>query len=250
MAYPTGPLLAALADRILANLDFIEARAPTWGSATQNEPPYADTQLLISLLGVLVFPHEQAPEALGNLLRDYTSIGRVVKVIYSVHEGDDRVELTDADGEAVLIDPAVIKNLPRLLRNSVAHFNVLPRDDQGRFCGIRVWNKTPEPDRLITFVADIDFKELRLLARHVLTEMRKHRIDVPLEDPHDPMKKVEEQKYREQPKTKGKVPILNRDIWEDLVDVHGGDPVAARTTMDRSLRREIKRLRADQKRER
>jgi hypothetical protein len=176
MGYPTGPLLAALADRILANLDFIEARAPEWGSAAQNEPPFADTQLLISLLGVLIFPHEQAPEALGDLLRDYKSLGRVVKVIYTVHEGG-RVELTDADGEPVLIDPAVITNLPALLRNSVAHFNVLPIDNGGRFGGIRVWNRSDKPDRLITFVADIDFDELRLLARHVLAAMREHRVD-------------------------------------------------------------------------
>jgi hypothetical protein len=67
MRYPTGPLLAALASRILSNLDLIEARAPKSGSARQNEPPYADTQLLISLLGVLIFPHEKAPFALGNL---------------------------------------------------------------------------------------------------------------------------------------------------------------------------------------
>src|ERR1700692_1572175 len=109
MAYPTGPLLAALADRILTNLNFIEeARSPN--SATQNEAPYPDTQLLISLLGVLVFPHEQVPEALGNLLRDYEPLGRVVKVQHPVHEG--AVELTDADGEAVLFDPAVIRDLP------------------------------------------------------------------------------------------------------------------------------------------
>jgi hypothetical protein len=244
MGYPTGPLLAALADRILANLDFIEARAPKWGSAAQNEAPYADTQLLISLLGVLVFPHEQAPEALGNLLRDYSSLQRVVKVIYSSREGD-RVELTDADGEAVLIDPAVLTKLPALLRNSVAHFNVLPIDTQGRFSGIRVWNR--KPDRLITFVADIDFDELRLLARHVLAAMREHRIDVRLEDPHDPMNEVQEQlKNPKQPK--GKAPRPNQDIWDGLVDGHGGDVAAARTTMDRLLGAEVKRSRADQKR--
>jgi hypothetical protein len=245
MAYPTGPLLAALADRILANLDFIADRAPT--SATQNQAPYEDTQLLISLLGVLVFPHERAPKALGNLLRNYP-LRPVMNVIHNDHKDGDRVELTDADGEPVLIDPAVITELPRLLRNSVAHFNVLPRDDQGRFCGIRVWNRTPKPDRWITFVADIDFDELRRLARHVLTEMRKHRTDDPLEDPHDPMKEVEEQKYRERPKRNGEARHLNPEIWNDLVDAHGGDVRAARTKMDRWLKAEVKRLLADQKR--
>jgi hypothetical protein len=66
MGYPTGPLLAALADRILSNLDAIEDLAPKWGSATKNEPPYADTQLLISLLGVLVFPHERGARGIGR----------------------------------------------------------------------------------------------------------------------------------------------------------------------------------------
>jgi hypothetical protein len=244
MGYPTGPLLAALADRILANLDFIEARSPN--SATQNEAPYADTQLLISLLGVLVFPHERTPEALGNLLLNYKRLGRVVKVQHSVHEG--AVELTDADGEAVLINPANLTSLPALLRNSVAHFNVLPNcDEQGRFCGIRVWNRTDKPDRLITFVADIDFDELRPLARHVLAAMREHRIDVRLEDPHDPMNEVREQlKNPKQPKRK--VPRPKQHIWDGLVDGHGGDVRRAQTTMDRLLSAEVNRLLADQKR--
>src|SRR5467141_2038690 len=123
MGYPTGPLLAALADRILANLDLIEARAPEWGSPRQNEPPYADTQLLISLLGVLIFPHEKAPFALGNLLRDYQPLNRVLNIRYSLH-GDKKVELTNADGEAAFVDPANLTDLPTLLRNSIAHFNV------------------------------------------------------------------------------------------------------------------------------
>jgi len=85
MGYPTGPLLAALADRIFTNLDLIEAHAPEWGSPSQREPPYADTQLLISLLGVLIFPHEKAPFALGNLLRDYEPLDRVLKIRHSLH---------------------------------------------------------------------------------------------------------------------------------------------------------------------
>jgi hypothetical protein len=247
MTYPTGPLLATLAARILTNLNFIEEEARSPNSATQNEAPYPDTQLLISLLGVLVFPHERNSEALGNLLRDYEALGRVVKVQYPVHEGE-RVELTNADGEAVLIDPADLKRLPDLLRNCVAHFNMLPSaDKQGRFCGIRVWNRTPKPDRLITFVADIDFDELRPLAQHVLTEMRKRRTDDSLEDPHDPMDEVRKQlKNPKQPKRK--VPGLNRDIWDRLVEGHGGDELAAQTTRDQVLMREAKRLLADQKR--
>jgi hypothetical protein len=40
MGYPVGPLLAALADRILHNLDLIESMAPKWGTAEQDRPPF------------------------------------------------------------------------------------------------------------------------------------------------------------------------------------------------------------------
>jgi hypothetical protein len=46
-----------------------------------------------------------------------------------------------ADGERELINPSSIKSLPKLLRNSIAHFNVLPLKENGRFSGVRVWNK-------------------------------------------------------------------------------------------------------------
>ena len=59
MSYPVGPLLRTLAERILKNLDLIDRQAPKWGVADQDEPPYTDTQLLVSLLGVLVFPNKR-----------------------------------------------------------------------------------------------------------------------------------------------------------------------------------------------
>ena len=59
MGYPVGPLLSELARRVLANLKFIESRAPKWKSVNQNDPPFEDTQLLVSMLGVLIFPHER-----------------------------------------------------------------------------------------------------------------------------------------------------------------------------------------------
>jgi hypothetical protein len=169
MGYPVGPLLAALADRILHNLDLIESLAPKWGSPEQDQPPFSDTQLLMSLLGVLVFPHEKAPGALGEIMRGYEPMDRVLNVIYSRH-GGGRIEMTGAEGEAVMVDPTRLSNLPKLLRNSLAHFNVLPIDKEGRFGGIRIWNR--DWDEQITFVADVDFDEMRSLARHVLSVLR------------------------------------------------------------------------------
>jgi hypothetical protein len=66
MGYPIGPLLRVLAERVLANLDLIEQQAPRPNDPDPNRAPYSDTQLLISLLGVLIFPHERTPSALSN----------------------------------------------------------------------------------------------------------------------------------------------------------------------------------------
>jgi hypothetical protein len=88
-----------------------------------NEPPYADTQLLISLLGILIFPHERTPEALGELLDGYDGpIDEIIRVRYSA-EPNGRVRLTADDGTSEIIDAKSVKNLPRLLRNSIAHFD-------------------------------------------------------------------------------------------------------------------------------
>jgi hypothetical protein len=240
MGYPVGPLLAALADRILYNLDLIFEQAPKWGTPEQDQPPYSDTQLLISLLGVLVFPHEKAPGALGQLMRGYKSLGRVVNIVYSIRD-DARVEIAETDGEPVIVDTGRMTDLPRLLRNSIAHFNILPLNTDGRFFGIRIWNRR-DLDKQITFVADIDFDEMRSLARHILGELRKARADIPLQDQEGPMLEVEFQ--RKNPvEPPAKVPRLNPDIWKHFVDAHDGKVDAAKTTMDRLLKRKADELR-------
>jgi hypothetical protein len=42
------------------------------------------------------------------------------------------------------------------LRHSIAHFNIRPLDVDGRFGGIRLWNKNPRGG--IDFIADLYFK--------------------------------------------------------------------------------------------
>jgi hypothetical protein len=78
MGDPVGSLLQALAERILANLDFIDKHAPRPDDADQNRAPFSDTQLLTSLSGVLVFPHERAPDALGKLLKGYKRLANAI----------------------------------------------------------------------------------------------------------------------------------------------------------------------------
>jgi hypothetical protein len=71
--------------------------------------------------------------------------------------------------------------------------------------------------------------------------LREQRVDIPLEDPHDPMIEVEEQRHKPMPPER-KVPRLNRDIWERLVDGYGGNSAAAKIKMDQLLKKEADRL--------
>lgn len=184
LQYPVGPLLAELAHRILKNLELIDQLAPKWGSPQQNEPPYSDTQLMISMLGVLIFPQERSPNAIGELLAKYEGLNRVIKIVWS----KGPVEFDGADGKAVVIDPHSIKELPRLLRNSIAHFNVRPINVDGRFGGLRIWNRNSSGK--INFIADLDFDELRPLAMHILRSLDEGGLSVELEDPPDPMDEI------------------------------------------------------------
>ena len=183
MSYPVGPLLQALAQRVLANLDFMDDRAKIGGD-DQECPPYTDTQLLISLLGVLVFPHERTPDALGKLLDNYEGLSRVIAIKYSAGRAG-RVEISGPDGERETVDPTSIKDLPRLLRNAIAHFNVRPVERNGSFAGVEVWNK--DDTGQTTLVADLNFAELRPLARHILSALAEPKSDLGIDDPPNPL---------------------------------------------------------------
>jgi hypothetical protein len=238
MSHPVGPLLRTLAERVLLNLQFVEHNSPHWGGAEQDAPPYSDTQLLVSLLGVLVFPHERTPDALGKLLSKYGDLSRVVTVRYPKN-GAERIEVTDAEGHTETIDPTSVKGLPRFLRNSIAHFNMLPIEKHGRFGGVRVWNENDDGE--ITLVADLDFDALRPFAYYVLQELADEGTDTGLTDPPDPLdtlaKGPPHQKQR-QPKPPG----LPDPIWTKWLAAHNGDRKSAKEALDRLVNETAKRL--------
>lgn len=236
MSYPVGPLLQTLAKRILVNLDLIDAEAPKVGDFDQDRAPYSDTQLLISLLGVLVFPHARTPEALGKLLCEYGNLASVITIRHSA--GDtNAVELTAPDGTRETVDPRSIEGLPRVLRNSIAHFNVRPIDRDGRFGGVRIWNED-DADQ-ITFVADLEFAELRPLARGILTALAEARSDLDLDDPDDPLEVLARQNSAtvELPR---KAPRITDHVWDRILAAHAGNYDHAKTFVDRVLQRELK----------
>jgi hypothetical protein len=86
MGYPNGPLLRALTERVLRNIEIIE-NAEAKSSGPLSPEGFGATQLLISLLGVLVFPHEKPSDFLGHLTRQYGRTEEIVSVQFFRRNG-------------------------------------------------------------------------------------------------------------------------------------------------------------------
>ncbi len=246
MTSPNGPLLPVLAKRVLANLNYIDKAAPKWDpqSPDRDCEPFTDTQLLISTLGFLIFPHQRTPDALGRLLKKYDEefkLSDVITIIHPARNGQPiEIEIADEEGSPRRINPGEIESLPRLLRNSIAHFNVRPiRTDDGRFGGIRVWNT--DPDGNITLVADIEFDQLRKLADFLLNRFSGNANALKdLDDPQDPLELLKDSKGKaRQPR----MPKLNRDHWEEALKLKNGDPRQAKIWIDRTISAAIRTAR-------
>jgi hypothetical protein len=130
------------AERTRKNLSAIERL----GSA--GDEVYEVTQLVNSMLGLLVFPREEfvneIPElALGDLEADGWQVPRVV-------------------GE--LPQAANLRELVRYLRNAIAHFNVRFVGDGSQVITVlRLCNTEPRRNRR-TWEADLGVEELRAIA--------------------------------------------------------------------------------------
>jgi hypothetical protein len=118
MEYQT--LVIDFARRTLKNLDFIEENLGKPGAEV-----YEVTQLINSLLGLLVFPQQ----------RFYTSIP-AIPLHELVQQGWPALETLQGQPPC-----DNLKDLFRYLRNGIAHFNVeFTSDSNAQIAGIHIWN--------------------------------------------------------------------------------------------------------------
>jgi len=239
MGFPIGPLLRTIAERTLRNNEIIE-RIEARSSDPLNPDGFADTQLLISLLGVLVFPQEKAERFLGTLTRSYPAVEDIITVQF-FRKGTRRYFRTDPGWDEAYVREFPMDKLPRYLRNSISHFNVLPLAKDGPsgqklFGGIRIWNRNDEGR--ITFVGDMTFERFRPFAKYILRELSQEYAGHELNDPDDPLDEL----AREEASTTAKgPPRLNHDIWAKWLEAHGNDFDAAKIALDRHLVAEARR---------
>lgn len=125
MIYEPDRVVQDFAQRTQANLDAIRRLR------AEGQPVYEVTQLMNSLLGLLVFPKEKFFEVLPNMpLNQLKREGWPVPVISGPYR-----------------QARNLKQLIRFLRNAVAHFNIEflpapghPEDLPPEITGLRVWN--------------------------------------------------------------------------------------------------------------
>ena len=109
---------------------------------------FETTQLINSMLGLLVFPREEFVDRIPKTpLSQLRSEGwPVPRVRPGFAQASDLAELV------------------RYLRNAISHFNLkFQRDSQSRISGVRVWNTRCGEK---TWEADLQLDELRGIAEH------------------------------------------------------------------------------------
>jgi len=134
------------ARRTRANLEFIDA------AQARGETIFEVTQLANSLLGLLVFPREHYMKRIPN-----TPLSDLVE------QGWPDIKITHGR-----LKEETLKQLMRMLRNSIAHCNVefVPGLDM-QITGVRLWNtvwdKAAECNRK-TWQAELSIADLRAIA--------------------------------------------------------------------------------------
>lgn len=109
--------------RTRKNLEFVESHV-----GREEVEVYEVTQLINSLLGLLVFPQQKYIETIPE-----TPLAELEQ------RGMPRIRMTVGASKC-----ETLRQLVRYLRNSIAHFNVEFKNDESfEIAGLVVWNKNP-----------------------------------------------------------------------------------------------------------
>jgi len=167
--------LKDFAERTRKNLTVIEALAKTHLGQKHSEGVFEVTQLVNSLLGLLVFPQQEffdkLPETkladMGEPVWKNLNVGIWDRYKW-VGRGSKRTKT------GVMLDKT-FKNLAICLRNGIAHCNVeLEADVKGDICTIRIWN-TPDENNPSDkdFEIAMDVETMRAIAVSFIDQLKK-----------------------------------------------------------------------------
>jgi hypothetical protein len=143
-------LVRDFAARTRRNLEFINQH-----HSDSEAEVYEVTQLINSLLGLLVFPQQRFIDQIPAIpLKELEAQGWP-----RIRTSPNYPECQD------------LKKLVRYLRNAVTHFNVefIP-NTRGQIHGLKVWNKDPKTSK-ITWEAELSLDELRAIVRLFMQQL-------------------------------------------------------------------------------
>lgn len=137
MDYET-PLVRSFAARTRINLEFIEKQQQL------GQDVYEVTQLINSLLGLLIFPQQRFLDAIPKTpLKELEA------------QGWPEIQITQGQSEC-----QTLYDLVRYLRNGVAHCNIrFLADHKGELVGLTIWNNNPRQVR--NWEARLSIEQLR-----------------------------------------------------------------------------------------
>jgi hypothetical protein len=134
-------LVADFARRTRTNLEGLR----TIKRQNPNMEVYEVTQLINSMLGLLVFPQQRYIDRIPQTpLEELTADGwPIPKVTGDYPQAED------------------LQKLVRLLRNGISHFNIefIP-DTQGEISALSIWNTEPRPPHRVTWKAELSIDDL------------------------------------------------------------------------------------------
>lgn len=152
-------VVADFAHRTRRNLRAIESLQ------AEGADVFEATQLINSMLGLLVFPREEF-------------VARIPRIPLSALEAEGWPVPTMRPGFAAAADLA---ELVRYLRNAISHFNIeFIGDGQGQIRTVRLWNKDRAGTK--TWEADLGLRELRGISDRfidLLLEQSRHAVPHP-----------------------------------------------------------------------
>ena len=131
-------LIKIFAKRTLKNLNAIEKLKK------QNAQVYEVTQLINSILGIMIFPRE----------RDLTKIPNKTYIELR-NEGWPAINTTNQFAQIKSLD-----DLTRRFRNSIAHCNIEFINHKKKIVGLRLWNMDREMKRKV-WEAELSIQDLR-----------------------------------------------------------------------------------------
>ncbi|NSW54183.1 MAG: hypothetical protein HPY85_16905 [Anaerolineae bacterium] len=143
-------LVKDFAQRTRENLAYIDA------AHARGENVYEVTQLVNSLLGLLIFPQQRWVNRVPRI-----GLEELVRRGWPEIHPTPRIQ---ADAHFQQADN--LHDLVRVLRNSIAHCNIeiSDVDANNEICGLRIWNINRQGDK--TWEAELSIADLRALAEN------------------------------------------------------------------------------------